>query len=158
MKRPRQRLLWSALAISVLAPAARAELLRVEQSFGGIECASCVESVAKGLKRLRGVESVELDAEKSVVRIALAEGNRVKLEAIRDAIKATGYTPGDATLEARGKVSGKQFALTVTNQIFEIEGEALPAEGAATIHGAVPASAAGEPLRLRVRSARVAAP
>jgi copper chaperone CopZ len=130
-------------------------LIRVEQSYGGIECLSCVDSIARGIKRLRGVGSAEVDTKKNTVRIELAEGNRVKIEAIRDAIKATGFTPGYATIEARGRLNEKQFIVDGTRQVFEIESADAPAGGAATVTGEVPASGAGEPLRLKIRAFRI---
>jgi copper chaperone CopZ len=127
----------------------------VEQSYGGIECHSCVDSIAKGVKRLRGVESAEVDAKKNMVVIQLADGNRVKIEAIRDAIKATGFTPGDATIEARGKLNDKQFVVDGTRQVFEVETADAPAGDPATVTGEVPASGPGEPLRLKIRTLRI---
>jgi copper chaperone CopZ len=155
LKRPRPRLLKCVLAISAFPAAASAELLRVEQSYGGIECASCVDSIAKGIKRVRGVESAEVNPGKNVVVVHLAAGNRVKLEAIRDAIKATGFTPGEAAIEARGKLDDKQFVVEGTRQVFATQSEKVT-EGVATVTGEVPASGPGEPLRLNIRALKSA--
>ena len=148
------------LAISVLSVPAFAELLHVEQSFGGFECLSCVESIVKGAKRLRGVESAEVDAKRGVVHIRLAEGNRVKLDAIRDAIKATGFTPGEAAITAKGSLQENQFVVAGSQQVFTTSGEAKKEwpSGVATAVGVVPASSAGEPLRLNIRELRASRP
>jgi copper chaperone CopZ len=133
------------------------ELLRVEQRYGGMECLSCVRAVESGIKRLRGVESVEAHPKSGVVNVALIAGNRVKLADIRDAVKATGFTPGAASIRAQGQLEEKRF---VTGQeTFELAGKPheLPA-GEAMVEGDVPASGAGEPLRLQIRSARVVKP
>jgi hypothetical protein len=115
-----------------------------------------VEAIARGIQRLRGVESADVDAKKSVVRITLATGNRVKLEAIRDAIKATGYTPGDAAIEAKGKLAAKKFVVDGSRQVFETD-SAEP-DGIGTVRGVVPASRPGEPLRLNVQRLHVGTP
>lgn len=153
-------LLRCGLAISIVGGTAYAELLRVEQAFGGFECLSCVESIVKGVKRLRGVQSAEVDAKRGMVRIELAEGNRVKLDAIRDAIKATGFTPGEATITAKGSLQETRFVLDGYQQTFLTPGEAAKkwASGVATVIGVVPASAAGEPLRLNIRELRPGGP
>jgi copper chaperone CopZ len=143
----------------ILCAPAYAELLRVDQSFGGLECASCVDAIAKGIQRLRGVESAQVDAKAGAVHVVLREGNRVKIEAIRDAIKATGFTPGDAAIQARGRIGDGKFVIEGTQQAFEIQPPGSEAEsGEATAEGIVPASAAGEPLRLRLRSLRLLRP
>jgi len=52
-------LLWATLPASALA-----ELRYVEQSGASLDCASCTDAVSKALRRLRGVDSVELVADR----------------------------------------------------------------------------------------------
>jgi copper chaperone CopZ len=81
----------------------RAEFLRVELTLGGLECASCAQSVDRSLKRIRGVESAEFRTAGSVAIVQLAPGNKVDLARIRDAVKGIGYTPKSAKVTARGE-------------------------------------------------------
>jgi hypothetical protein len=138
--------------ILLVFPLAHAELLLVEQSFGGIECASCAGSIVSRLQRMRGVREVK--AQGGTVRVALETGNRIKLAAIRDTVKSTGYTPGDAAVTATGNLeeNAGKWRFTIDDQAFEIE-QPMPdiKAGPAEVEGVVPAAGAGEPLRLRLR-------
>ena len=91
------------LILLAMACALRAEYLRVELTLGGLECASCAQSVDRSLKRIRGVESAEFRMKESVAVMDLAPGNKVELARIRDAMKGIGYTPKSAKVTARGE-------------------------------------------------------
>jgi hypothetical protein len=56
-----------------------AQFRQLEVSFEDTGCASCVESLEGRLARVRGVEGVDLDAERGVVTLRLQENNRVRL-------------------------------------------------------------------------------
>jgi copper chaperone CopZ len=58
---------------------AAAQFRQLEVTFEDTGCASCVESLEGRLARVRGVEAVNLDAERSVVTLRLEENNRVRL-------------------------------------------------------------------------------
>jgi copper chaperone CopZ len=143
-----------ALVFFVALPLA-AELLKVEQRYGGIECASCVDAIARGVKRLRGVESAEVDTKANVVKIALATGNRVTLAAIRDAVKATGFTPGEAAIEAHARLEKRR--VVIGDEIFETAAPDV-LEGDAAIAGEVAAAAPGQPTRIKLRRAHARRP
>lgn len=101
--------------MGALALTARGEFRRIEQIMQGSDCASCSTSLTSALKRIRGVESVEISSDSA--RIQLAAGNAVRLERVRDAIKGVGFTPKEARVTARGKA-----AQTGGNWTFQIEG------------------------------------
>jgi copper chaperone CopZ len=87
-----------------MAVCARAEFLTIDQKYSGIDCASCVTAIEKGIKRIRGVETVEVVAAEAVAKVKLAPSNTAGLDRVRDAIKATGYTPDTARVTVRGRV------------------------------------------------------
>jgi hypothetical protein len=90
-------------AVVILAAGcARAEFVRIEQSLTQLDCASCAESLAARLKRVRGVASASLGAG-GFVRLELKPDNTVRLETIRDLAKGGGFTPGEARVRVRGK-------------------------------------------------------
>jgi copper chaperone CopZ len=135
------------LIITVLAAAAgRAEFRWIEQEFGGLECASCAESIGTRLKRLRGVESVEVDAAAGRVRITLAAENRVRLETVRDSLKGVGYTPGPARVRVRGTAEQAEgewlFRVQGLDGAYRLAGEKRPAAGEmVVVEGKVPEQA-----------------
>jgi hypothetical protein len=91
------------LGLILLAPAAAsAEFLRIEQSLTALDCASCAQSLAGRMKRMRGVESADLTPD-GFLRLELKRDNTVKLETIRDLAKGGGFTPKEARVKVRGK-------------------------------------------------------
>ena len=83
-----------------------------------------------GLKRIRGVESVDVNLKEGMTRIELAAGNTVRIERVRDTIKGVGLTPQEARVRARGKAvesGGKwTFQLEGSDQSYPVpEGKLL---------------------------------
>ena len=114
--------------------------------FDGIGCASCVESLPGRMKRMRGVESAEVDAGKGVLQLTLGESNRVKVEQVRDAIEQDGTKARSATVEARGvleKADGRWVLRVGPGASYEVRGERL-AEGRVVVSGEGPHLRPGE--------------
>ena len=86
----------------------------------GMDCVSCVSGLDAKLKRMRGVESVKVDAAKSLVSLKLTANNSVRMDRIRDDIKGIGFTPKRARITAIGRVfteeGAKLFVIESTNQ------------------------------------------
>jgi len=82
---------------------ASAELLLVEQRFGGMVCSSCGGGLQSSLARISGVESVDVKLEEGLVRIRLKPGNTVDLRTLQDRIKGIGFTAQCADVEAVGE-------------------------------------------------------
>jgi len=97
----------------------------IEITYQGIGCASCIESMPERLKRLRGVETVDVDAGKSVITMRLATRNRVRLEQVRDLIEQDGTKCAKAGVDILGQVSetgGKwQLAPSGLGTQYELE-------------------------------------
>jgi len=87
-----------------LPAAASAELRQVTIDVPGMDCASCARAMSAAVKKIDGVESVDLSVEKSSVEIRLRAENRVTLDRIRREIRAFGYPTRDATITAKGTV------------------------------------------------------
>jgi copper chaperone CopZ len=60
--------------------------------------------VSVALKKLDGVESVDVSLEKASADIRLRAENRVTIERIRQVIRSSGYPTRDADVTARGKI------------------------------------------------------
>jgi len=91
--------------LALIAFPALAQWDSIDIRFEGVGCASCIESLPERLRRLRGVESVELDSEAGRIRLKLAAQNRVRIEQIRDFIEQDGTKAREAKVEGRGTVS-----------------------------------------------------
>jgi copper chaperone CopZ len=122
--------------LSLLATACFAQLHSVDIKVGGLDCASCATSVESRLKRIRGVESSKFDAERGVASVTLTPDNRVTLNAIRDALKGIGYTPGDADIVVSGTVKGDKLSLPHQPDAFVLD---KAVDGQTRVTGKVPA-------------------
>ncbi|MEZ5352992.1 MAG: heavy metal-associated domain-containing protein [Bryobacteraceae bacterium] len=89
---------------ALLAAPASAQFRKIDIAFEGIGCASCVESLPPRMKRIRGVETAQVDAAKGTLTLTLAPENRVRLEQVRDAIQQDGTKAKSAAVEARGQI------------------------------------------------------
>ncbi|MBK5292918.1 MAG: heavy-metal-associated domain-containing protein [Acidobacteriia bacterium] len=76
----------------------------MEIRFEGVGCSSCIESLPGRLRRLRGVESAEVDAAAGNLRIRLTAENRVRLEQVRDMIEQDGTKARSAVVAGRGQL------------------------------------------------------
>lgn len=81
-----------------------AQVLRVEQAFGGMECASCADFIKNKLEKNAGVTSVQVDAKKGVVTVELKPGGNVKPQLVRDWVQQSGYQIKETTITVRGIV------------------------------------------------------
>jgi copper chaperone CopZ len=97
------RLVIVLLAVGL--PAA-AQFQQMEVTFEDTGCASCVESLEGRLARVRGVEAVDLDAERGVVTLRLEENNRVRLGPLFARITQDGTKITRVAAVAHGAIEG----------------------------------------------------
>jgi copper chaperone CopZ len=80
--------------------------------------------VRGALKKISGVESVDVSLNKGLATIKLGPGNTVRLDQIWDTIKNNGFTTKETRVVARGEVSERneklRFKLTGTEQEFDL--------------------------------------
>jgi len=93
--------------------------------------------VSAGLRKMKGVATVELDEAAKVVRVVLLPDNRVRLEAVRDLIKGVGFTPTLARVKVRGKASGDEFQVEGLDQKYRLS-KPVPAGEMVVLEGVVP--------------------
>jgi copper chaperone CopZ len=88
-------------------------LLRAEFTLPGMDCAYCNGAMTAAVKKIDGVESVELTPAKGMAVVRLKADNKVTLAQLRRIIKSVGYDAKDATVTARGRFAeaGTQFDL-----------------------------------------------
>ena len=86
----------------------RGEFLRIDVSFEDIGCASCLESLEGRLRRVRGVERVEIDAAKGVATLYLEPGNKVRLAPLLSRITQDGTKILSTRVKARGTIGSSE--------------------------------------------------
>jgi copper chaperone CopZ len=122
-----------AASVVILHPAAAgAEIRRAEFKLAGMDCAYCNGAMSTAIKKLDGVEAVELIAAKGAVVIRLKADNTITLQQLRRAIKSVGYDAKDADITARGRLAadGKTFDL-LNGSILEVAGSTAAGSDAA---------------------------
>lgn len=82
----------------------RAEISQVLLSVDGLGCPFCVYGLEKKLKKVGGVQTVQVDLKTGLVVMTLQEGKSPELSRFEDAVKKAGFTPGKLQITAIGKV------------------------------------------------------
>lgn len=95
------------LAMTLLATAitVHAEFLRVEVTFQPTDCISCTESLQGRLERVRGVERVTLDLDRSVVTMEFEADNKVRLTPLLSRITQDGTKVSRTEVVVTGTVT-----------------------------------------------------
>jgi copper chaperone CopZ len=104
-----------ALALSTIA--AHAEYDQVNLTVFGMDCAPCAHAIHVSMKGIQGVNTVDVDLNTGLVTIKLAPGNGAAMRQFNQAVEKNGFTHKDATVIARGKLTG-----TATAPFFEVAG------------------------------------
>ena len=97
---------------ALLAAPLSAELISTEITFEGTGCVSCAESLEPRLARVRGVEGVELNLDKSTVKLQLEQGNKARLGPLRLRVTQDGTKIVAMTAVVRGVANQKGDAWT----------------------------------------------
>lgn len=76
------------------------------------------------IKKIDGVESVNVSLNQGRASIQLKPGNSVRLEQVNQAVQSNGFTPKEARVRVRGQVSvtdGKpKLRVLETNEVYEL--------------------------------------
>ena len=120
------------------------------------------------VKKIDGIDAVEVSLNRGIVVIRLRPENRVTLEHVREAIRENGFTPKEAEVRARGTVVddtghlalflpgiGAAFRLTADSQAPGMIGDLQRLRGQeVTLEGRVPERPRGaeRPLPLEARA------
>jgi len=101
------------------------EFLQIEVTFEDVGCASCVESLEGRLARVRGVEKVEVDAEKRTATMRLEPGNQVRLSPLLSRITQDGTKVTGVVVNAKGTIDpapeGAVFRPSGLTEIYRLQ-------------------------------------
>ena len=81
---------------------------------------TCAFAVRGALKKMPGVESVDVSLNKGLAAVKLKPGNTLKPEDFWKTVRNNGFTPKEATVLVRGDVQGGKLRITGTNQILDL--------------------------------------
>ena len=83
-----------------------------------MDCATCAHGLTVAMKKLEGVETVDISLNKSAAELTLREGNRVTIDQLRTIIKRNGFTPKEAVVTTIGVPARKTGGL-----VLEVRGQ-----------------------------------
>ena len=85
---------------------------------------TCAFAVRGAIKKIQGVESVDVSLNKGLATVKLKPGNSVTAEQFWELVKKNGYTPKETHVVVRGDVltgSGKtQMKVTGTDRTYDL--------------------------------------
>ncbi len=84
---------------------------------------TCAFAVRGALKKIPGVESVEVSLNKGLAVVKLKPGNTAKLEEFWETVRKNGFTPKETSVLVRGDVQDGKLRVAGTNQMFDLAPE-----------------------------------
>jgi hypothetical protein len=126
------------LIMAAVAAPCFAQFQTMELTFDGVGCQPCIDSLPERLRRIRGVESASVDAQRGVLTVRLAAQNRVRIEQIRDFVEQDGTKTRRAVVQVAGELrrDGNGWLLQPPNlaAAYRIESE-HPTAGPVVVAG-----------------------
>ncbi len=89
-KRVRAAVLGFGLLVASMA--VQAKPLIYQLAVDGLACPFCAYGIEKKLGAIAGVSGIDIDIDKGVVRVTMAEGAKLSEPAAREAVKSAGFT------------------------------------------------------------------
>jgi copper chaperone CopZ len=105
------------LALTLSPLALQAELQQVDLTVFGMDCAPCAHAIHVSMKGIEGVNSVDVDLNTGLVTVKLNPGNRATMRQFNEAVEKNGFTHKDASIVAKGKLTG-----TASAPVLQIDG------------------------------------
>ena len=124
MKKLSILLLLTGLIIS----GANAQMIKVDQTVFGMDCAPCAYGLERGLKKLDGIEKVRVSLNNGKAYLKLAADNSLTLQKIHEEVKNNGFSAIDAEVSLKGTVvkNNNQLILKVNQESFLVSPESAP--------------------------------
>jgi cation transport ATPase len=104
-------------ALAVFTLSARAEYQQVNLTVFGMDCAPCAHAIHVSMKGIQGVNTVDVDLNTGLVSVKLGPGSNASMRQFNEAVEKNGFTHKDATVIAKGKITG-----TAAAPLFEVAG------------------------------------
>ena len=129
-----------------MATGAMAQLLNVDQEVFGMDCAPCAYGLERGLKKLDGLEKVQVSLNDGKAYVSLAAENELTLRKIQEEVKQNGFSARNAEVTLKGELrqQGNFWQINVHNETFQLASDTDPAvtsvlsPGPITVKGIVP--------------------
>lgn len=118
-------LLTAAALISGASINASAQVETATVKLDGLSCAFCAYGLEKRLKKVEGVEKVEIKVDQGTANLTLKKGKTLSIEAVEKAVKDGGFTPREISLTVTGRLIERYgrtvLAIPDGEEIFLVE-------------------------------------
>ena len=81
---------------------------------------TCAFAVSGALKKLSGVDAVDVSLNKGLATVKLKPGNTLKPADLWETVRKNGFTSKETAVVVRGEMQAGKFKVSGTNQFFEI--------------------------------------
>lgn len=108
-------LLTAAALISGVPLSAPAQVETAAVKLDGLSCAFCAYGLEKRLKKVEGVEKLEIQVDQGTANLTVKKGKALSIEAVEKAVKDGGFTPREIALTVTGRLAerGGRTVLTI---------------------------------------------
>ena len=81
---------------------------------------TCAFAVRGAIKKLSGVEAVEVSLNKGLATVKLQAGNTLKPQDLWQTVRKNGFTPKETSVVVRGYVQGAKLRVSGTDQLIDL--------------------------------------
>lgn len=101
---------------------AMAQLIKVDQEVFGMDCAPCAYGLERGLKKMDGLEKVQVSLNYGKAYLSLASENNLILQKIQEEVKNNGFSARHAEVTLVGQLVKKEskWQINVNGETFVV--------------------------------------
>lgn len=114
-----------ALMIIFSLSSAMAQLIKVDQEVFGMDCAPCAYGLERGLKKMDGLEKVQVSLNAGKAYLILAAENKLTLKKIQEEVKKNGFSAKNAEVTLSGQLVKKEseWQINVSGETFIVSSD-----------------------------------
>jgi len=90
-----------------------AQLIKVDQEVFGMDCAPCAYGLERGLKKMDGLEKVQVSLNDGKAYLKLASDNKLTLQKIQEEVRNNGFSAKNAEVTIVGQLVKNENAWQV---------------------------------------------
>lgn len=104
---------------------AMAQLIKVDQEVFGMDCAPCAYGLERGLKKMDGLEKVQVSLNDGKAYLILAADNKLTLKKIQEIVKKNGFSAKNAEVTLSGQLVKKEseWQINVNGETFMVSSD-----------------------------------
>ena len=98
-------LLLSVIIVSAVPVESPAQIEEATVKVDGLSCPFCAYGLEKKLKKVEGVEKLEIKVDQGVAKLTVKEKKNLSIEDVKKAVVDGGFTPRDIAITVKGRIS-----------------------------------------------------